>query len=75
MSENLFSFMARTLRKKIHENEDTLGTGNAKDFAEYKFRCGVIKGYRDAIAEIQSIHEREYGDPILEDDELDDDDD
>ena len=40
------SRLAALLRQK----QEDLATGLASDWADYKYRCGVAEGYREAIA-------------------------
>ena len=50
------------LAKKIHEDRlrmiEDLGEGKAKDHAEYKFSCGVVRGLLMANNHILELAER-----------------
>lgn len=50
------------LSKKIHEDRlrmiEDLGEGKAKDHAEYKFSCGVVRGLLMANNHILELTER-----------------
>lgn len=62
MSEALFE---RELRKVVDEEvaelSHQLGLGMAKDYADYKERCGVIKGLQSITDKIQFVREKLYG--------------
>jgi len=38
------SFLAEKLDEDIAVMQDDLGLGKAKDFGDYKFSCGIIRG-------------------------------
>lgn len=47
------------LIKKLRDREEQMKThmaeGSAKDYAEYRFQTGVIKGLRSAMLDIQDL--------------------
>ena len=47
------------LQQKLEERKkyivESLGTGVAKDYAEYRDLCGVIRGLTTAIREIEDL--------------------
>jgi hypothetical protein len=54
--------MLEHLRRKMVEQEvsavNMLSDGSQKDFAEYKYLCGVIQGLRRAKMEINDLVQR-----------------
>ena len=47
-----------SLRKVMNERADDIATGSAQDYADYKYRVGVIEGLALAEREFLDIMER-----------------
>ena len=47
-----------TLRSVMNDKADDIATGSAQDFADYKYRVGVIEGLALAEREFLDIIER-----------------
>jgi hypothetical protein len=44
MKEKILDHLVQNLNEKVRRLEESLGTGDAKDFAEYQKTCGEITG-------------------------------
>lgn len=53
-----FELLASKYQDRIHNIEQSLSNGSAKDFAEYRELCGVIRGLRMAQMEVQDLVSR-----------------
>ena len=54
MLDHLFN----KLKERERETMDAMAEGSSKDFAEYRYLCGVIQGLRQAKMEIQDLVQR-----------------
>lgn len=50
--------LRRRLRDLMNDYADTVSTGGAQDFAEYKRLCGVIEGLALAERELLDVAQR-----------------
>jgi hypothetical protein len=55
MAKNIFQVLEGELRAKIAQAQDFLGSGSAKDFAEYRETCGLIRGLETALREVKDL--------------------
>ena len=55
---NVFELLNSKLQDRIRDMELSLSNGSAKDFAEYRELCGVIRGLRSAQMEVQDLASR-----------------
>jgi hypothetical protein len=44
MSTELLQYLAKKVQDEITVMSDDLARGTAKDFGEYKYACGIIRG-------------------------------
>jgi hypothetical protein len=44
MAATVFSVLLKEIEERRKSLSDALGSGAAKDFSEYKFMCGEIRG-------------------------------
>ena len=51
----VFDVLSNKLTESKRSSEDFLNSGGAKDFAEYKEVCGVIRGLNAALREISDL--------------------
>jgi hypothetical protein len=54
MLDHLFN----KFKEREREISDAMAEGNGKDFAEYRYLCGVIQGLRRARMEVQDLVQR-----------------
>jgi len=54
--------LRRRLRDMMNDYADTISTGGAQDFAEYKRLCGVIEGLALAERELLDVAQRAMAD-------------
>ena len=50
-----FDLVVNQIDEMVRRNEDDLGSGAAKDYAEYRERCGVITGLLTARRSITDL--------------------
>lgn len=53
-----FDYLESEVNKDIKSIEDALSAGNAKDYAEYQYLCGKIRGLLAAQAIILDLKKR-----------------
>jgi len=58
MSNDLLRYLASKIQDEIAVISDDLARGTAKDHGEYKYACGIIRGYMVVTGIIQEIAER-----------------
>jgi hypothetical protein len=55
MEDRVLSHVLSKLNDRVIELTEALAEGNAKDFAEYRYLCGTIRGLSLAQSEIQDL--------------------
>ena len=55
MAKTVFDVLNEKLTEHQRSSEDFLQSGGAKDFAEYREVCGVIRGLNAALREISDL--------------------
>lgn len=55
MAKTIFQVLEENLRDKIARAEDVLVSGGAKDFAEYRETCGLIRGLETALRDVKDL--------------------
>lgn len=55
MSTTVFDVLNQKLTELKGSSEEFLNSGGAKDFAEYKEVCGVIRGLNAALREVSDL--------------------
>jgi len=58
MIDKYLEHLTSKVNDKILQLQETMGDGNAADFAEYKKMCGEIKGLLTARSYIKDLQER-----------------
>jgi hypothetical protein len=58
MMDKYLDHLAQKLSEQIKELRESLGTGTAKDYAEYQFVCGKIRGLLIAQMEMNDLKQR-----------------
>ncbi len=58
MATTVFSVVLKEIEEKQRSLIDALGSSAAKDFAEYKFMCGEIRGLSFAQSYINDLVRR-----------------
>jgi hypothetical protein len=58
MNDNYLDYLAKKLGDQVKALEESLGAGGAKDFSEYQYVCGQIKGLLIAQLEISDLKQR-----------------
>lgn len=51
----LGDYLVKKLRDREEQMKSHMSEGSAKDYAEYRFQTGVIKGLRSAMLDIQDL--------------------
>ncbi|MFN3706141.1 MAG: hypothetical protein ACK4WM_09160 [Thermoflexales bacterium] len=64
MADGLLEYLSGEFNREIERIEGELALGGAKDYSEYKFLCGVVRGLRTANSIVMDIAKR-----VREDDE------
>jgi hypothetical protein len=66
MDVQAFDYLSDKLANEVRVLQENLGTGAAKDYAEYQNMCGVIRGLLTAQREINDLVHRvkEYDDSL-----------
>ncbi len=55
MNEKLFEILNKKFNEQVEFFSQSLSDGVAKDYADYKEMCGVIKGLRTAQLELNDL--------------------
>jgi hypothetical protein len=55
---DIFEHLHHKLQERILNLNESLSNGSAKDYAEYRELCGVIRGLRSAQMEVQDLASR-----------------
>ena len=55
---DIFELLHKKIQDRIQNLNDSVSNGSAKDYAEYRELCGVIRGLRSAQMEIQDLASR-----------------
>lgn len=50
------------LEQAIRNHVDAIGEGKAQTIDDYRYRVGVIRGYRDALEMASDVAKKLYGD-------------
>jgi len=58
MIDKYLNVLVKQLDDKIHQIQDALGNGSAKDYVEYKAMCGEVKGLLTARLNIKDLLDR-----------------
>jgi hypothetical protein len=55
MAKTVFDVLKEKLQEQQRSCEESLVSGAAKDYAQYREICGVIRGLTSAIREIEDL--------------------
>jgi len=55
MAKTVFEVLSEKLQEQVRSCEESLVSGAAKDYAQYREVCGVIRGLTTAIREIEDL--------------------
>ena len=55
MAKTVFDVLKEKLTEQKRSNEEFIQSGAAKDFAEYREVCGVLRGLDTALREINDL--------------------
>jgi len=55
---SVFDLLQKKIQDRIQNLNESVSNGSAKDYAEYRELCGVIRGLRSAQMEIQDLESR-----------------
>ena len=55
---SVFDLLQKKLQDRIQNLNESVSNGSAKDYAEYRELCGVIRGLRSAQVEVQDLASR-----------------
>lgn len=58
MEDRVLSHLLSVVNDRIEQLTESLADGNAKDFAEYRYLCGTIRGLSLAQSEITGLVRR-----------------
>lgn len=58
MDQKVGSYLIGKLSERITQLTESLADGSVKDFAEYRYLCGTIRGLSLAQSEIQDLVRR-----------------
>ena len=58
MKEKILDHLLKQVDAKVRDFEESLGTGVAKDYADYQYMCGQIKGLLFMRVEIADLKQR-----------------
>lgn len=58
MEDRVLTHLLSKVSERIEQLTESLADGNAKDFAEYRYLCGTIRGLSHAQSEIQDLVRR-----------------
>ena len=56
--ESALDYLEGRLRERITAVESGLSDGGCKDYAEYRARCGLIQGLKEALRDVREAHRR-----------------
>jgi len=57
-TDNVLLVLRDTLRDKMVEINDHLASGGCKDYAEYRYFCGCLRGLGEAERELLDMNQR-----------------
>jgi hypothetical protein len=55
MDSKILTHIAEKINEELDKSTQSLGEGKAQDYGDYKWRCGIIRGYllaKGLIAEV-----------------------
>lgn len=55
---SVFDLLQKKIQDRIQNLNESVSNGSAKDYAEYRELCGVIRGLRSAQIEVQDLESR-----------------
>lgn len=55
MELKIFEVLNQKINERVHDLNGALSDGTAKDYADYRGMCGVIKGLRTAQFELNDL--------------------
>jgi len=55
MAKTVFEVLSEKLQEQVRSCEESLVSGAAKDYAQYREICGVIRGLTTTIREIEDL--------------------
>lgn len=55
MDSKILGHLQRKINERIEDIIESIASGGSKDFAEYKEKCGVIRGLRLAHMEVSDL--------------------
>lgn len=58
MSKELLKYLSEKFQKEIAAMADDLSLGKAKDFGDYKYSCGIVRGLLIANNHLMETAER-----------------
>ncbi len=58
MNNDALQLLATRIDEEVEKSSEVLSNGGAQDYGDYKWRCGIIRGYRLAKGLILDIVER-----------------
>jgi hypothetical protein len=58
MSNDVLKYLSDKIQEEIRIVSDDTATGKAKDFGDYKYACGIIRGLMIANSAIMDTAER-----------------
>lgn len=58
MAKGAFDVIEEELKAKLEAQQAVISNGSAKDYAQYREHCGVIKGLQFAMYEIRKMRDR-----------------
>lgn len=58
MDDRILAHISANIEERRNQLIETLADGNARDFAEYRYLCGTIRGLNFAQIEIQDLVRR-----------------
>lgn len=58
MSANIFEHLSNLFKEEIKAQTDNLADGSAKDFCDYKYTIGILRGLWIANAIVAQVAER-----------------
>lgn len=58
MDDRVLTHLLSKVSERIEQLTESLADGNAKDFAEYRYLCGTIRGLSHAQSEMKDLVRR-----------------
>jgi uncharacterized protein YPO0396 len=58
MEDRVLTHLLSKVSERIEQLTESLADGNAKDFAEYRYLCGTIRGLSHAQSEMKDLVRR-----------------